>query len=486
MSQIEPGARRFHDTGNPKREKENFHGLLFADLDFSKSIEPISFFRSDFRQVKVQNVGFFGNNFDRADFIDAYIASSSFTACQFGTDFLNTYFDRVTFSGNSEDTCTIAQCVYNKCTFHRELFKNTTFRTCKFIECVFEDCIFEMNTADEIAFESSEFHRIDFSNMTAVNFAFSNCIFFGLKIDPDYLGTYFFKGQPPEGISYSYKGEELQLGSEYTDALQAMVEVYVNENRYFEAFNSAILFNTFGNRGKSLRAIFKWVVNAVLDEPPIRRINSLSRLIDALVFYSDSEAIALSDLFFMIGLLTEVPLISMPLTQRLEMESRLGFLKELTKENLFAPDSSRLANERQICFEVVADEGVKDAVDKNLRSFFQAVSRSLGDTNFQILGIRHGSLIFECVATGAAVVLFTNCLRLASSNLIRVALEFRFSAKYFELLESARTTEQVAKVYNSAKSLMSPPTKEASNFSNDLAKLAKEIRIVAQRVDNDR
>ena len=460
--------------------------MLFADLDLSKSAEPISFFRSDFRQVKIQNFKFAGNNFDRADFIDAYISNSSFTGCQFGTDFLNTYFDCVAFKDNVEDTCTIAQCVYNKCTFRGEAFRNTTFRSCRFIECLFEDCNFEMNTADELTFESSDIRRIDFSNMTALNFAFSNCKFQGMRIDPDYLGTYLFKGVAPQGINYCYRGEELRLDAEYTEALQAMMEVYVKENRYFEAFNSAILYNTFGNYGKSLHAIFKWVVDAVLEEPLIRRRSSLSRIIDALVFYSDSEAIALSDLFYMVGLLGEVPLNSFPLTERLEMESRLSFLKELTKESLLSPDSPRLANEREICFEVIVDEDQKEIAEDCLTRIFHALSASIGDANFQILGIRHGSLIFECVATGAAVVLFTNCLRLASSNLIKIALEFRFSAKYMHLLKSARTTDQVAKVYNNAKSLMTPPTKDVYNLSNEVAKVAKELRIVAQCSDDNR
>ena len=430
MPNIESIGARFQDSGNTHRESESFHGMLFSNLDLTSAAEPISFFRSDFRQVKIENVKFFKNNFDRADFVDAYLRNSSFSECQFGTDFLNTYFDSIRFEKNREDTCTASQCIYHKCTFKGEVFRNSTIRECRFLSCRFEDCVFEMNTADTLSFEDSEFHGIDFSNMTALNFAFANCRFYELRIDPDYLGTYLFKGSTPEGLSYSYRGEDLHSEADFLESIQSMMGAYARSNRIFEAFNSAILYNSFAKKGKSLQPIFKWAIENIANEPTIRRKNSFLKIVSALAFYSDSDVISPNDLLYVIQALFESDLTSFGLTDRLELESRFSFLRELVKERMLAPGTPWQSGEGYIHFEVVADEDQKKMVEDGVGNFFDALSESLGDTGFQILNVRRGSLIFECVAALAAVTAFASCLRQVSSNIIRITLEFRLSTKY--------------------------------------------------------
>lgn len=486
MSELGRPVPRFKDNGSSSRENESFQGTLFSDLDFSGDQTPISFFRSDFRQVKIEKVRFFKNNFDRADFIDAYIIQSSFQRCNFGTDFINTYFDEVIFQENQEDTCTITQCVYSKCRFRSEKFVNTTLRSCKFIECTFEDCLFEMNTADELSFEKCEFKNIDFSNMTATHFSFGSCRFYGLRVDPDYLGTYLFKGVAPEGLTYSYRGEEMHLGADYLESLERLMDFYAKTNRHYEAFNSAVLYNSFGNKGKSLRTLFQWALHSIAQEPAMRQKNSLLRIISALAFYSDSDAISLEDLLFMVQALTQLPLDTLSLVERLEVDSRITFLKDLLKENLLLWNSSRLIGRENVLFEVVLDEENQKVVETRMAALFRALRSSVGEPRFEILGARRGSLVFECLASGAAVVAFATCLRRASSNVIRIVLEVQFSAKYIHLLKNAKTTEQVTKLHKSAESLLNPPSDRALKTAGDLAGFIKEIRILGNSLDQKR
>ena len=55
----------------------NLSYIKFKDIDFS-IYKPISFFRSDFRGSRFENIKFQNNYFDRADFI-----GSTFINCQF-------------------------------------------------------------------------------------------------------------------------------------------------------------------------------------------------------------------------------------------------------------------------------------------------------------------------------------------------------------------------------------------------------------------
>ena len=486
MSELGQPVPRFKDNGSASRENESFQGTLFSDLDFRGAHPPVSFFRSDFRQVKIEKVRFSRNNFDRADFIDAYIAQSSFERCNFGTDFINTCFDDVLFQENKEDTCTITQCIYSKCRFRMEKFINTTFRSCKFIECIFEECHFEMNTADDLSFDRCEFKNIDFSNMTATHFSFGHCRFEGLRVDPDYLGTYLFKGAAPEGLTYSYRGEDLHLGADYLESLETLMDFYAKSNRTYEAFNSAVLYNSFGKKGKSLRPIFHWALQSIAQEPAMRQTNSLLRMIAALVFYSDSDAIPLEDLFSMVQALTQLSLDKLSLTERLDVKSRITLLQELLKENLLSWNSSRLLDRDNVLFEVVLDEENQDAVETRMEALFGALQSSVGDPHYEILGTHRGSLVLECLASGAAVVAFVTCLRRASSNVIRIILEVQFSAKYLHLLKNAKTTEQVTKLHKCAANLLNPPSERALKTAGDLAGLIKEIRILGDSLDKTR
>lgn len=478
MSHIGPATPRFQPSLSLDRSNESFQGVLFANLDFVQSQQPISFARGDFRRAKIDNVRFWKSNFDRADFIDAFVRLGSFEDCQFGTDFLNTYFDGVHFSGNTSDTCTITDCVYENCTFSKEAVLNSTLTACRYKNCTFEDCDFRMNTADSLEFMTCTFRNMDFSNMTAVNFQFAECRFDNVRLDPDYLGTYLFKGSVPENIHLTYRGENLQLNTGYLSSLELLMNSYAAATRYLEVFNCAVLYNHLAHRGKDLIPLFQAVIHSVNGEPAFIRRHSAERIISLLTFYADSPAIATSELFALVTSLDGISLEEIPLVDRLRIESKVSFLKNWIQAIVLQWQSPRPPESGVLYFEITVDELDRVEVEKLLHDFFEIPEN--GSSGVVVLGTRRGSLILECLGHGATVFGLAICLREISSSLVRVVLDFHLSAKYVRLLREATTAKDVARIHKEIIPLLTPPSARSYASARKLTESIKELRIFSE------
>lgn len=478
MSQLGPATSRFQPTASLDRSNESFQGVLFMDLDFLQAQQPISFVRGDFRRAKIDNVHFWKSDFDRADFIDAFVRLSGFESCQFGTDFLNTYFDGVHFSRNHSDTCTITDCVYENCTFLGETIINSTLSACRYKNCVFDSCDLRMNTADSLAFSKCTFRNVDFSNMTAVNFQFADCQFENVRLDPDYLGTYLFKGSAPDNIHLTYRGESLQLNAEYLSSLEVLMDSYATATRYYEVFNCAVLYNYLAQRGKTLLPLFRGVIHSINGEPAFIRKHSAERIIGLLSFYADSPAIDTNELFALVTALDDIALEEISLVDRLQIESKVSFLKNWIQAILLQWQSPRPPEAGRLYFEVTIEESDRSKVKVFLKGFFEGQANEAADV--VVLGERHGSLILECVGHGAAVFSLAICLREISSTLVRIVLEFQLSAKYIRLLRDASTVKDVGKIHREIRPLLNPPSARSYENARKLAECLKELRIFSE------
>jgi hypothetical protein len=452
--------------------------VLFADLDFLQAQQPISFFRGDFRRAKIDNVRFWKSDFDRADFIDAFVRLSHFESCKFGTDFLNTYFDGVHFSRNHSDTCTITDCVYENCTFSSETIINSTLSACRYKNCVFDSCDLRMNTADTLAFTKCKFENVDFSNMTAVNFQFADCRFENVRLDPDYLGTYLFKGSAPDNIHLTCRGESLQLNAEYLSSLEMLMNSYSTATRYYEVFNCAVLYNYLAQRGKTLVPLFRWVIHSINSEPAFIRKHSAERIIGLLTFYADSPAIATNELFALVTALDDIAVEEISLVERLQIESKVSLLKQWIQAILLQWQSPRPPEAGALYFEVTIEESDRAKVKALLRGFFE--DRASDAAGVVVLGERRGSLILECAGHGAAVFALAICLREISSTLVRIVLEFQLSAKYIRLLRDASTAKDVARLHKDIRPLLTPPPARSYGYVRKLAECVKELRIFGE------
>jgi uncharacterized protein YjbI with pentapeptide repeats len=478
MSQIGPATPRFQPTASLDRSNESFQGLLFLDLDFREAQQPISFVRGDFRRAKIDNVRFWKSNFDRADFIDAFVRASGFESCAFGSDFLNTYFDGVHFSHNDSDTCTLTDCVYENCTFSSETIVNSTLSACRYKNCIFDSCDLRMNTADTLIFTKCTFRNIDFSNMTAVNFQFADCRFENVRLDPDYLGTYLFKGSAPDNINLTYRGEIVQLNAQYLSSLEVLMDSYANATRYYEVFNCAVLYNYLAQRGKTLLPLFRGVIHSINSEPAFIRKHSADRIIALISFYADSPAIPTNELFTLVAALGDIALDDIPLVDRLQIESKMSFLKNWIQAILLQWQSPRPPEGEAVYFELTIEESDRPKVEVLLKGFFEG--QADGAVGLMVVGERRGSLVLECVGHAAAVFSLAICLREISSTLIRIVLEFQLSAKYVGLLRDASTAKEVARLHKDIRPLLTPPSGRSYEYARKLAECVKELRIFGE------
>ncbi|MDE6606915.1 MAG: hypothetical protein K2K54_04055, partial [Lachnospiraceae bacterium] len=69
----------FCKQNEEKVEKQDLTYQIFKDLDYTKLMYKTSFYRSDFRGSKFENVTFYQNNFDIADFINNMFINVEFS-----------------------------------------------------------------------------------------------------------------------------------------------------------------------------------------------------------------------------------------------------------------------------------------------------------------------------------------------------------------------------------------------------------------------
>ena len=138
----------------------------YIDIDFSL-YKPISFFRSDFRGSRFENIKFKNNDFDRCDFI--------------ASTFINCHFSNVDFGACEIKACFFINCVFKKC-----IFDNTSIQESVFEKCIFNEqhilvnmkncgmkysqiinCTFERSTTEKIEFESCMIENTDFATIMA-------------------------------------------------------------------------------------------------------------------------------------------------------------------------------------------------------------------------------------------------------------------------------------------------------------------------------
>ncbi len=288
--------KTFFYDGNPKREAENFQQYVFQDLDLSKVETPISFFRSDFREVKIQRMKFWKNEFERADFTDSYITESVFEESHFGTDFINVYFNNVTFKNDSFRSCTFLRCLFDSCQFEGGEITDSTMQACSFINCTLDHIKFKENTCDDLFFQSTKFLTIDLSNMTAKDLQFLDCHSDSLKIDPDYLGSYLINNDFLQEVEFIYRGHLIDMPSDKGALLESLIHLWRKTNRFFELFNLLILYRHYKESPDNYIDVFAQILTKLMsiNHPSLKTYN-LKGIVKCLSFYSETGYLLLEE-----------------------------------------------------------------------------------------------------------------------------------------------------------------------------------------------
>lgn len=481
----------FADDGNSKREKENFQGFLFNKLDMSDRKVPISFYRSDFRGAKFQDVSFHGNNFSNSDFIDSSVINTSFEKVKFNyAEIYNSYFEKSSFANSVFSSTSLIKLVYKNCTIENSKFDVNTFRECKFSNCKISDSIFEKNSMDDVEFEKTSFKNIDLSNMTAINLFFSDCKFENVIIDADYLGSYFFKGKFFDNLKLKYRGKVFDLDISQSDLLNNLFKILMERGRYYEAINIVIQKNLLHNEKKSIFSLVQMASEQLFKEKSqLKRTYQFDKIFRLLEYYINTGYVSLSDYFKIIGYFENIELSKLDFLDEISFLEKLNRLKTLLERmDLTMSFIENSADERQILMEVTIDEADKKRFEKYFESVMEDIGKKLSvkEIPYQIIGSRKGSLIYEIVAySGAALVFmkillaFVKTTRQTIHESIHLAIDYRIDSKALLLSKRLGGRDQLKKMKDLKEyQLLSKKTlgKTSDVTSEDVEKLLPLIK----------
>lgn len=473
----------FTDNGESDRSSENFQHHLFKDIDFEQRADPISFFRSDFRGVKMEGMKFYHNNFDRADIINAFITDSQFKECQWGTDFVNTMFTQTGFIANMFDTCTIHNCYFEHCKFTDERMVNTSNRDSTYKSCSFKNCTFEMNTFNDLNYTDCKFNKVDLSNMGAYDLTFENCRFNQLTVNPDYFGSYLFKNTPIEDITYAYRGSNVALSGNMRDDLQSLALFYQEKQRYYEAFNTTLLFRYYLGESVSVTIYFQNIVKLILsDTNNLIKQEQLGRIVKVLIFYADSEIISADEIFYFIGYLKEINVDFFSLKDRLSFINNIDLLAKTVEAYIFDIRMiSPALNFEQVYAEIQIEETDLENFKTEFDSFFSTVMQESGKPavmGYHIVGIRKGSLIVELIGYAIGFYVLATILKSSVGKLLEIRMEYQLFQKAHKLIdEEINTINDLSTKTPAIRKIMSQPADEIFKKAKPLSLLMKQFHI---------
>jgi uncharacterized protein YjbI with pentapeptide repeats len=449
---------KFYDTGNPKREKENFQQFYFDRLDLSKSVVPISFYRSDFRGAKITDCSYFKNNFGNADFIDCVIENSSFISCSFKySELYNSFYKKVFFQESVFSSASLVKLVFEDSSFVNIKFRVNTFRDCKYINTTIQDCDFHKSSMDEIEFESVSFNNVDLSGMTAMNLYFDNCIFENVVVDADYLGSYFFKGKLPGNIRLKYRGKIFDFDIRQLDLLNNLFMLLWEKGRYYEAINILVQKNVINKKNVSIIEPVKHALQLILSNPNVlRRTYQVEKIFRLFEYYFNSAHVAVSDYFKFIQFLDTRDFSTLRFDEQLVITEKIQKLKtiidRLPLDDVFILNDG---GDPIMVLEITINDEDKNAFEILFARIAHKIRTTigLGSEFYYIAGIRKGSLIYDIVMYASGALVLLKILKASVKELRGIAHEsMQFKIDYasnktiMKQLESPVTLDKLQKI----------------------------------------
>jgi uncharacterized protein YjbI with pentapeptide repeats len=457
----------FVNTGEIKRERENFQGYAFNDIDLRSLPTPLSFYRSDFRATTITNCVFDSNNFKNADFIDASINKTQFLSCDFQyTELYNSLFNDVIFYGGKFSNASLVKLVFINSMITGIRFSVNTVRECKFTGCLIEECNFSKSSLDEVTFIDCKFKNVDLSSMTGINMYFENCVFNDVIIDADYFGSYFFKGnEMPQNLKLKYRGRILKLDIHQTELIANLSKICWERGRYYEALNLLIQRNLMEDKITSVHELVSKIMHTVLSDPnTLKGFYQIDKIIRVFEYYFNTGFIPASDYFRLINDLDSIDKTSWSLEDQLRVTEKTFRIRTMLDISSYSQNFlENKGGEKLMLLEVTIDEEDQDLFEL---SFDKMVSSVLvgkqKEQPYSIVNIRKGSLIYDIVLYSSVGLLLLKIIRRAIKELRAISnegMQFRID-------------------YNCNKSIIKQLKKPASI---DKVKKIKEVQVLSEQ-----
>lgn len=296
-----------------KFESKNLSYAVFENIDFHKSVHSISFFRSDFRGTKFNNIQFYKNNFDRSDFLNAVFIDCSFEKIQFGCcQMKNCYFKNVKFTNNFYRNTSIHSTTFVDCEFPDETFL-INMQHCKLNNCTFSGCTFEMSTTDSDTFDNCNFYNTNLATMHAENHKFIKCQFNNVCIDSSYFFGYSIANCMWNQVTFLYRGE-------YVHFKDILVEDFLKTLEAEHRYNDIINFHINEKAQEKIPDILKKCFY-YYEKLPYGRMLDISIILESLVFAAIYETVDYDILNEAIAIITDADMSGYCFDERIEINA---------------------------------------------------------------------------------------------------------------------------------------------------------------------
>lgn len=253
---------------------KDFSYTHFVDIDFSL-YPAISFFRSDFRGSRFENIIFKNNCFDRADFISCTFTNCKFLNVDIGASEMKTcYFLNVVFENCNFNNTSIQESTFEKCNFNNQHIL-INMKHCTMHDTRILDCTFERSTTENITFENCLLQKTDLATMHAECHRFINCELYMVKLGISYVFGYLLSKTNIKEFEVLYRGKEVKLDSQ-EEALK-----FLEETRMYEIINIFFIYQKFERIPKLLENTLAYLYGNYNTSTKAEIIN----IFEALIFY---------------------------------------------------------------------------------------------------------------------------------------------------------------------------------------------------------
>ena len=413
---------------------ENLSNMVFKDIDY-RNKGSISFFRSDFSRCQLINCFFTNNNFGRADFISAFISNTTFKQVNFGSCLIkNTTLEKVSLSYNNYRGVAIQYSYFKDCSFNDERIITNMYNTV-FDNCTFINCKFEKSSLDNNTFINCHLENVDISECIAENLKFNDCELNNVYFGSSLWATYLYKKTKLNHCKFKYRGEIVDV---WTDEKKKFT-LLKKEGRYFEYLNTIIVSELYKN---SLFDIVSETISSVLSQDYIQRKNNMSRILDMLIFYSDSSYIPVLTYLKIFELLTAQEWNSIRFEERLNYEAEIYKIEKIISAFVFSPEMliSTPLEEKCICKFHLSFNNEQEAL-AYLEKLFVLVNEYYFDgvyitPLFKVVSKEKGSIILSIASASALALLVSYVVKKISHNLISVKVEHAISKEFIKAIQS--------------------------------------------------
>lgn len=315
-------VKHFVLNKNEEYTCRDFTYTNFSDIAFPADM-AISFFRSDFRGSRFENIIFQKNCFDRADFISCTFAKCKFIDVDFGACEMKTcYFIGVEFENCIFNNTSIQESTFEKCTFNKQHIL-VNMKNCHMINTRICNCSFERSTTENIIFEHCLLKNTDFATMHAECHRFIDCDLTGVKLGISYVFGYLLCGTNIEDFEVLYRGKRVNLNSQ-EEALK-----FLEESRMYEIINLLFIYQKFNK----VPSILEKTLHLLYHKYTPASKSEIVNIFEAILFYAMYDIMPYKCFIECIAIINNFQL------PKLSLKDELLFISYKEKMNYFITNS---------------------------------------------------------------------------------------------------------------------------------------------------